>query len=280
MNMRSAFLCLAPILSVTCFAYAADNPASDGSSSELPSGTGRYSQSATLASLVGETGARRFAASFAPEDELQFDVYVPDNYDPSVPAGLFVFVSPVASGRIPVPWQEVFDRRNLIWVSVNDSGNAMLAAQRLAEARLASAFVLKNHEIDPRRTYISGMSGGAQIATIAASLYPELFKGGMFLCGVNPWSERDADPWVEDPPESLELIRKNRYVFLSGTEDFKLAAVARTYRLFKKAGIDNVKLLVIEDMAHELPVTGDFDRALEFLDANSTVPVANSAEYP
>ena len=104
---------------------------------------------------------------------------------------------------------------------------------------------------------------------MVASLYPDQFRGGIFLCGVNPWSERDSDPWLENPPEDFDVLKKNRYVFLSGTEDFKLAAIARVYRLYKKAGVDNSKLIVIEDMGHELPDAKNFDRALEFLDAGA-----------
>jgi len=271
MNIRFAIFVSILGASPSCFAQLTDHSASDGVLAEPAYQTGDYVESATIVSLVGDAGAQSYADSFAPSHQVEFDVYVPKNYDPSTPAGLLVYVSPIASGGMPDAWQEVFDRRNLIWVSVNNSGNTMPAERRIAEAKLSSAFILRNYEIDPQRTFISGMSGGAQIATIASSLYPGLFNGGIFLCGVNPWSERDPDPWVEDPPEELETLRKNRYVFLSGTEDFKLAAIARAYRLFKKAGIDNSKLIVIEDMGHELPNAEDYDRALEFLDTRSAV---------
>ena len=273
--MRLVFLVSAFGISPCCFAQAPDKAASDGVVAERNYETGSYIERATLVSLVGETGSRLYAGSFAPDHNLEFEIYVPKSYNPSTPAGLLVYVSPIASGSIPNSWQEVFDRRNLIWVSINDSGNSMPAEQRIAETRLSLAFILKNYVIDSRRTYVSGMSGGSQIATMASSLYPDLFKGGIFLCGVNPWSERDPDPWVEDPPASLDVIRQNRYVFLSGTEDFKLAAVARAYRLFKKAGITGSKLIVIEDMEHDLPAAEDYDRALEYLDVNSAMPVAN-----
>ena len=271
MNRRLVILITALGAAPGCFAQLTDNSASDGVVAAPTHKTGSYTERTTLVSLVGEVGAQRYADSFAPGHEFEFGVYVPENYDPSTPSGLIVYVSPIASGAMPDPWQEVFDRRNLIWVSVNNSGNTMPAEQRLAEAKLSSVFISGNYEINPQRTYISGMSGGGQIATIASSIDPDLFKGGIFLCGVNPWSERDPDPWAQDPPEHLDTIKNNRYVFVSGTEDFKLAAVARAYRLFRKAGIENSKLIVIEDMGHELPNTDIFDRALGFLDSHSAV---------
>ena len=83
------------------------------------------------------------------------------------------------------------------------------------------------------------------------------------------WSERDPDPWLENPPEQFATLKENRYVFVSGTEDFKLAATARVYRNYKKAGVEGSKLIVIQDMGHELPEARDYDRALDFLDSDS-----------
>jgi predicted esterase len=261
MNLRLALPIFALCASRFCLADIAE-PAQK---------TGSYTERTTLVSLVGEADARSLAGVLEPNHEFEFDVYVPENYGPSSPAGLLVYVSPIGSGEIPGTWKRSFDRRNLIWVSVNRSGNTMSRERRIAEAKVSVAFILQNYGIDPQRIYISGMSGGGQISSIVASLYPDLFRGGIFLCGVNPWSEGDADPWLENPPDNFDAIKENRYVFLSGTEDFKLAATARVYRIYKKAGIESSKLIVIEDMGHELPDARNYDRALEFLDSSLAV---------
>jgi predicted esterase len=266
MNLRLAFPIFALCASPICLADIAE-PAYK---------TGSYTERTTLVSLVGEAGAQSLAGVLDPNHEFEFDVYVPENYGPSSPAGLLVYVSPIDSGEIPGTWKQGFDRRNLIWVSVNRSGNTISRERRVAEAKVSVAFILQNYGIDPQRIYISGMSGGGQISSIVASLYPSLFRGGIFLCGVNPWSEGDADPWLENPPENFDAIKENRYVFLSGTEDFKLAATERVYRIYKKAGVESSKLIVIENMGHELPDARNFDRALGFLDTSvavSEVPV-------
>jgi hypothetical protein len=76
-------------------------------------------------------------------------------------------------------------------------------------------------------------------------------------------------------------MKENRYVFVSGTEDFKLAATARVYRNYKKAGIEDSKLIVVDGMGHELPDAETLDRALDFLDRGLTVkkPVENSTRH-
>jgi len=270
MNLRLVLLVSVLGASTICVADAAEVPAADDLYADRSYKTGSYIERIELGSLVGEAGARSLADILDPSHEIEFVVYVPENYDPSSPAGLLVYVSPVESGEIPDAWKEVLDRRNLIWVSVNSSGNTKPPERRVAEAKVSPAFMLQNYRIDPRRIYIAGMSGGGQISSIVAALYPGLFRGGLYMCGVNPWSERDADPWLESPPEKLGTLKENRYVFLSGTEDFKLAATARVYRLYKKAGVERSKLIVIEDMGHELPDTANFDRALGFLDSKLT----------
>jgi hypothetical protein len=101
--------------------------------------------------LRPEADARSFADILHPNHEFEFDVYVPENYDPSSPAGLLVYVSPIDSGGIPDTWKEVFDRRNLIWVGVNNSGNTMPPERRIAEAKVSKAFMLQNYEISSQR---------------------------------------------------------------------------------------------------------------------------------
>jgi predicted esterase len=210
-----------------------------------------------------------------------FQTYVSPSYSSENPAGLIVYVSPIESGEIPVDWKNTLERRNLIWVSVNESGNSMASEQRISEATESLAFIVEKYVLDEQRIYIAGMSGGAQIASIVAALRPDLFNGGLFFCGGNPWSERDVDPWIESPPEDFDAMKENRYVFVSGTEDFKLAATARVYRNYKKAGIEDSKLIVVDGMGHELPDAETLDRALDFLDRGLTVrkPVEKSTRH-
>ena len=200
------------------------------------------------------------------EQNPAFQTYVPPSYRSEKPAGLIVYVSPIKSGEVSDTWKSTLDHRNVIWVSVNESGNSMTSEQRISEATASLAFIDEKYILDDRRIYIAGMSGGARIASFVAALRPDLFNGGLFFCGVDPWSERDVDPWIESPPEDFDTMKENRYVFVSGTEDFKLAATARVYRNYKKAGIEDSKLIVVDGMGHELPDAETFDRAMDFLD--------------
>ena len=67
------------------------------------------------------------------EQNPAFQTYVPPSYRSEKPAGLIVYVSPIKSGEVSDTWKSTLDRRNVIWVSVNESGNSMTSEQRISE---------------------------------------------------------------------------------------------------------------------------------------------------
>ncbi|NOX82515.1 MAG: hypothetical protein GXP06_05935 [Alphaproteobacteria bacterium] len=257
--MRTVILVFILMLTMTVYAVQAKGVANVSDAVDDNQGkTGRYQKTVTLSALMGEEGARAFEGAVEPGHEIHFDVYVPNTYDPSRPAGVLVFVSPTISGQIPKKWKKIFDRRNLIWVSVGKSGNKVSALRRIAEASVSPAFIAQNYKINPDRIYLSGFSGGGRISSYTASYYPELFKGTIFICGVNPWAQT--------PPPLFDIIKKNRFVFLSGTQDFNLRETKKVYKLYNKAGVENTKLMVVANMAHAIPDSTKYDEAIGFLD--------------
>jgi hypothetical protein len=73
-------------------------------------------------------------------------------------------------------------------------------------------------------------------------------------------------PWSPNPPALLDEIRTNHYVFLTGRRDFNLDPTRRVQRAYKKAGVVNSKLMVVNNMGHELPRSSNLARAIAFLD--------------
>ena len=59
----------------------------------------------------------------------------------------------------------------------------------------------------------------------------------------------------------------NHYVFVTGTGDFNLSDTKKVYNAYKRAGIPNIKLMVIPRMSHENPRASHYDEAIEFLDS-------------
>ncbi len=227
---------------------------------------GSHERSVSVSVLLDNGTETELMRVFESEHKVRFSVYVPETYSVARPSGVVVFVTPMDIGEIPDDWKPVFDRRNLIWVSVSGSGNTMGDERRIAETKLSYDFITRNYSIDSERTFLSGMSGGARISIMAAARYPEIFKGGVYLSGAEPWSERNENPWLKETPENFEAIKGNRYVLVSGTEDFKLSAVARLYRDYKKLGIEKTRLIVVQDLDHDFPDAEIYDRALDYLE--------------
>lgn len=222
--------------------------------------TGEIDRTARLVDIVGEAGAKNFEAALPADHEIEFDLYVPENYDPQKPAGLFVFISPSPEAEIPKDWKNLFADKNLIWASVAKSGNKRPTMRRIVEAIVAPAYVTRDYAIDTRRIYLAGFSGGGRVASIVAPNYADLFRGAIYICGVNPW-----DDGAEAP---VEKMKDARYVFVSGTEDFNLRETREAHRQYDRAGL-NALLQVTPGMGHDLPDARKLEEALDYLDAGA-----------
>jgi pimeloyl-ACP methyl ester carboxylesterase len=88
----------------------------------------------------------------------------------------------------------------------------------------------KRYNIDTKRVYIAGHSGGGRVATQVAMHYSDVFKGGVFIVGCNYWEStkipsRPSSHWppgMLKPRSKLLALAKyeGRYVFLTGDKDF------------------------------------------------------------
>jgi poly(3-hydroxybutyrate) depolymerase len=169
-----------------------------------------------------------------------------------------VYISPMDSGEIPGRWKEVMDAGNLIWIGANKSGNRIRVARRVTYAMVAPAVVARSYKVDSSRVYVSGFSGGGRVASMVAPEYAQLFKGAVFICGVEFWGSRK--------PAQLDAVKANRYVFLTGKKDFNRGETRSAHRSYRRAGVDDVLLMDISGMDHSLPSAVKFAEAIAFLD--------------
>jgi predicted esterase len=223
--------------------------------------TGHRVLTSTLAELASEAAAAQVESVLPPHENIEWQMYVPPTYDRGTPAGLLVYVSPTQSGEIPRSWSAVLDRHNVIWIAANRSGNDENVARRILLALLAPTAARKHYAIDAERIYISGLSGGGKTASMIAADQAQLFRGAIYNCGVEVWDS--------DEPLQLDQMRQNRYVFVTGTYDQALEPTKRAYRVYRKAGVENSKLMVIRHMTHRNPDSYEFEEALQYLDARN-----------
>jgi hypothetical protein len=221
--------------------------------------TGAFDVSRSVADIMGAQAASGAAAVIPPDEPVRWAFYVPENYDPVSPPGLLVYISPTPSADIPGTWQRVLENRYLIWVGAHDAGNLVNVQRRALLALISPNLVRQDYAVDASRIYVTGLSGGGKMASMMATEYPHVFRGGIFNCGVEFWDRRPS-------AEQMELIRRNGYVFVTGEFDQALKPTRRVFRRYEKAGIPRIRLMEIDGMGHENPDAAHLDEALEFLD--------------
>jgi hypothetical protein len=114
--------------------------------------------------LFGEQRAEQYKKILDPDEEISFQEYLPDNDSTEIP-GVFVYVSPMKTGRIDSRWREVMDQQILIYIAANQSGNKIPTIRRMVLATLAVKTLGQDHEFDTDHISISGFSGGGRVAS-------------------------------------------------------------------------------------------------------------------
>ncbi len=194
-----------------------------------------------------------------PVRDISFELFVPPSYDPADPPGLLVFISPVIRGKAPDRLHETLRKQNLIWISVNDSGDRTDDLERMIEAYGSLAYVFDRYEIDGARRYLGGFASGARVASLFAQDYPQFFNGYLFFAG--------ADNWQDPDNGNLAYINRHRFAFVTGANDRGAGRIRAAFESFEAAGLENIEYFEIERLSHRLPDAEEFGEAIDFLDA-------------
>lgn len=221
--------------------------------------TGSYEATATANALLGKELANKYSHLIDLDLDVTWEIDVPEDYDPKNPPGVMVYVSPQNIVNLPTGWLDVTEEKNLIFVAARMSGNNEPVSRRIVMALLALPLIQASYTINTERIFISGFSGGGRIASMVSTSFPHIFKGALYNCGANFWQDVDA--------QQMEDIQNNRFVFLTGTNDFNLVDTKKVYSKYKKAGVTNSKLMIIPRMGHSNPRRNKFAQAIDYLDA-------------
>jgi hypothetical protein len=219
---------------------------------------GHFEVTFTPAQLLDPLNLKSVSEFIGADEEIIWKMYVPETYDASKPAGLMVYISPTPEGSMPVKWQPVIDEENLVWISANQSNDETSTARRILYAVLAPQIASRNYRIDTDRLYLSGFSGGGEVASTVAINFANLFDGAIYICG--------ATYWTNHPPKLFEHVKANRYVFLSGEDDIHHKTIRTIHRKYQNAGLPNIRLMIVRSMRHSNPDTRNFRKAINYLD--------------
>ena len=240
--------------------HAAEGADDTAEGADQTTKTGAFKMSATPAEIFGPDSAANFAYIIPVDEAISWQITVPESYDPANPPGLLVYISPSDSGDLPRKWNGLPESHNLIWVAANESGNRAEVARRITFTLFAVGLINDRYSIDSSRIYLSGFSGGARVAGLAAAAYPQVFKGQIYVGGAEFW---DSEP----APARLEAMKRNRYVFLVGAEDGNRRIARTVASKYEAAGIKNVELRIVPKIGHQLPRHKYMADALDYLDS-------------
>jgi hypothetical protein len=220
----------------------------------------------------------------------RFSVYVPSSYADDTPHGLLVFIAAEPEPSIPASWFEIFEQRGLIWIAPFGADNKQPASRRIGLALEARKHAMLNYNIDPKRMYISGVSGGGIVCSSIIARFPETFNGSIHIVGAGGFGvgNRDYEPGMISPETessryvsglytsgrynliSDRVIRrlrwKNRFVLISGKNDFLYREVAEAYLTMGYLGFQAMFLDIPELGHHIPPEVGPIVKALDYLD--------------
>jgi len=224
---------------------------------------GYFQKTLTPLELLGEEGAEVISSVFPPDKKLTWQLSVPENYDPTKPAGVMVFIGFAEWGGGKKVWNPVLEEKNIIWIGLIGGGDKNPLNERVLRAVLAQAVLEREYSIDLDRYYLFGYSGGAHVAAILATTKPELFKGAVYY--------GDALSWGSNLPPKIELIRQNKFMFMAGSRDNDVKEIRRVANAYREAGITNTEHVLITNIDRKMPSTKYFEVAIEFLDSGAAI---------
>ena len=240
-------------------------------------GVVRFSESPIQSSDKEQVALRLSAAETPPDFDItqeEFEILVPEDYDAMQPHGLFIWISAGKKPAIPAEWEPVLAENRLIFVGARNAGNSRNIFDRIRLAIDANHGLRQKYNIDGRRVYLSGFSGGARVASMAGVAWAEMFSGTVCFMGVNFYTDIEAEDgkvyglnYIPDET-LLGLAKKHcRYVLVTGEKDFNRPNTRGAFENgFQKAGFEHVKLIDIPKQGHKPPAAEGLQQAIEFLD--------------
>ncbi len=204
----------------------------------------------------------------------EFEVLLPADYDEKTPHGLFIWVSAGDAPKIPVSWEKILAERHVIFVGARKTGNKRNIFDRIRLAIDANHNMRQRFEIDGRRVYVSGHSGGSRVASMLGVAWGEMFSGTVCFMGVNFYTDLEAEDGKVYglsylPVDQVLTLSKQfcRYALVTGEKDFNRANTRAAFANgFQREGFAHVKLLDVPGQGHGLPPAEWLGQALDFLD--------------
>ena len=188
------------------------------------------------------------------EGDIHYNLYVPENYDSSVPYALFVTLP----GYEGLYFQGVganLRAEEYGFEAQNYNAEMIVAAPQLNDWGETSAdqtialteYLLIHYNIDPDKVYLHGLSGGGETGSLAMGKRPELYAA--YLATATQWDGNLEALAQARTPVYLAVGEDDSYY---GSQPLK-DAYAALYSLYEEQGLstDEIEKLVILDVKEQ-----------------------------
>jgi predicted peptidase len=218
--------------------------------------TGMFRLTRQTTEIVEPDFAQALEQVIKKDEKLQWQLYVPENYDPARPAGLFVYIDPDGHGRIPDGWQPVFDRHNIIWVGVRQSKRDASPTRQTWQAILGARALEADYAIDFQRMYVGGTRETVPVA-INTILTANEFSGAVYTRG------SFYSPQLT--PDHIQSLQRKAHVFITGTNDQAKQQIQSDYETYQRQGIASATLIFDTQRLGDVGSPEQMDEAFRFL---------------
>jgi predicted esterase len=175
----------------------------------------------------------------------RYILHVPKNYKADKTWPMVVFISPGDSPAGWSSWKAVCEKNGVFFCSPYGAGNPTRAGKRTRIVLDMLDDVRRKYQIDPDRTYLSGLSGGGRMACAIAFALPEWFGGVVPICGTNP---------IAGPALLRHRIQERLSVaFVTGETDFNRKENEEYMAPYFKELDIRSKLWVVPKLGHAMP---------------------------
>ncbi|MBP5321806.1 MAG: hypothetical protein J6334_12555 [Kiritimatiellae bacterium] len=205
---------------------------------------------------------------------ITYEVLVPESYDPETFVPLLVWISPTDSGNPPKELVGALERRGILFIGANGSGNEKGVYLRFRAAIDAVYNMRRRYTIDEKKIIVAGLSGGGRCASMLTVVYPDIFTfGGLFCAGCNFYDDvidaqrrKYVGYWQKKDTKLLGLAKQHYLAFLTGTKDFNRDDTRRVLGGFRKAGFRHHFYYENPQMDHRMSDPEDIEKAFAFFD--------------
>ncbi|MBL4601328.1 MAG: hypothetical protein JKY84_01140 [Emcibacteraceae bacterium] len=204
--------------------------------------TGQYTVETTSREILGPELAASFESVIKQNETIKWTIFVPENYDPAFPPGMIVHMTQRNLAKMPIGWASVLKDKNMIWISLNKVGTLKRNKEMMLSV-LATPYIQERYKINNNRIYLVASADSCYAASAAMQVYPDIFKGAIY-------STCEALNWKKDIPDTIDKMKKNRYVFVSSKEKDIGQIVRRSVRKYEDAGITKIKYLKLQELVY------------------------------